>query len=104
MGPGKDTHGALGPGKRGGRGWPTPKPKGRSTVSMTRALDSTKHKSSDKHGSGAGYHDRPAGGKDCRGTEGEGRLQGRAGEVQEADEDSYKMIEETDVPLARTSR
>ena len=48
MGPGKDTHGALGPGKRGGRGSPTPTPKGRSTVSMTRAPDSTKHKSSDK--------------------------------------------------------
>ena len=59
---------------------------------------------SDKHGSGAGYHDRPAGGEDCRGTEGEGRLQGRAGEVQEADDDSDKMIEDTDVPLARTSR
>ena len=23
MGPGKDTHGTLGPGERGGRGWPT---------------------------------------------------------------------------------
>ena len=23
VGPGKDTHGTLGPGKRGGRGWPT---------------------------------------------------------------------------------
>ena len=68
---------------------------------MTRAPDSTKHKSSDKHGSGAGYHDRPAGGKDCRGTEGEGRLQGRAGEVQEADEDSYIMIEETDVSTGK---
>ena len=45
VGPGKDTHGTLGPGKRGGRGWPTPTPQGRSTVSMTHATDSTKHKS-----------------------------------------------------------
>ena len=45
VGPGKDTHGTLGPGKRRGRGWPTPTPQGRSTVSMTHAPDSTKHKS-----------------------------------------------------------
>ena len=45
LGPGKDTHGTLGPGKRRGRGWPTPMPQGRSTVSMTHAPDRTKHKS-----------------------------------------------------------
>ena len=45
VGPGKDTHGTLGPGKRGGCGWPTPTLQGRSTVSMTHAPDSTKHKS-----------------------------------------------------------
>ena len=71
---------------------------------MTHAPDSAHHKSSDKHGGGAGFHDRPVGGEDCRGSEGGGRLQGCVGEVQEADEDSDKMIEETDVPLARTSR
>ena len=48
VGPDKDTHGTLESGKRGGRGWPTPTPNGRSTVSMTHAPDSTKHKSSDK--------------------------------------------------------
>ena len=26
VGSGKDTHGTLGPGQRGGRGWPTPTP------------------------------------------------------------------------------
>ena len=53
VGPGNDTHGTLGPRKRGGRGWPTPTPRRRSTVSMTHAPDSAHHKSSDKHGSGA---------------------------------------------------
>ena len=104
VGPSEDTHRALAHRKRRCCGWPTPTPKGRSTVSMTNAADSTKHKSSDKHGCRASYHDLPAGGEDCRGTEGEGRLQGREGEIQEADEDSDKMIEETDVPLARPSR
>ena len=45
--PGKDTHGTLGPEQRGGRGWPTPTPKGRSAHAMTRTQET--HKSSDKH-------------------------------------------------------
>ena len=56
VGPGKDTHGTLGPEQRGGRGWPTPTPKGRSAHAMTRTQDSPTHKSSDKHGGGAGDH------------------------------------------------
>ena len=56
VGPGKDTHGTLGPEQRSGRGWPTPTPKGRSAHAMTRTQDSPTHKSSDKHGSGAGDH------------------------------------------------
>ena len=48
VGHGKDTHGTLGPEQRGGRGWPTPTPKGRSAHAMTRTQDSPTHKSSDK--------------------------------------------------------
>ena len=48
VGPGKDTHGTLGPEQRGGRGWPTPPPKGRSAHAMTHTQDSPTHKSSDK--------------------------------------------------------
>ena len=56
VGPDKHTHGTLGPEQRGGRWWPTPTPKGRSAHAMTHTQDSPTHKSSDKHGSGAGYH------------------------------------------------
>ena len=44
VGPGKDSHGTLGPEQRGGRGWPTPTPKGRSAHAITRTQDSPTHK------------------------------------------------------------
>ena len=43
-GPGKDTHGTLGPEQRRGRGWPTPTPTGRSAHAMKRTQDSPTHK------------------------------------------------------------
>ena len=54
-------------------GGPHQPPKGRSGHAMTHAQVSPTHKSSDKHGSGAGYHDRPAGAEDCREIAGEVR-------------------------------
>ena len=124
MGPGKDTHGTLGPEQRGGRGWPTPTPKGRSAHAMTRTQDSPTHKSSDKHGSGAGhqqlqvtitnrrrrlsrYRTNPA-----RAQRPSSRMQLQpSAQIQRfvkesvgeklTDEDAEKMIEETDVNNAQ---
>ena len=84
VGPGKDTHGTLGPEQRGGSGWPTPTlqlAKSRCNDASTRQSNTQDFRETWQR-SGEHQHqvtitntrdDQPAGAEDCRGTAGEVR-------------------------------